>query len=108
EGIRRVKRRKHAFGDRRARHAMESVAPRYHVTFEDVRSLRVAIPDARGVGVDPLEGDVIDFEVQRLSGRDRRGDQVLDDLMLTVDRDRPAAREPSHVDSMISLLESEE
>jgi hypothetical protein len=67
---------------------VEAVAPGDQVGFQHVLLAPVRVPD-RSRGVD---GHVAHLEVQRQPGRQARLDQVLDDLLLAVDRDRPAGQ----------------
>ena len=55
------------------------------------------VGDARALAVEVVERDVGDLEVQRAAIAQAGGDQILDDLLLAVDRDR-AAGQLGHVD----------
>ena len=54
--------------------------------------------DQRRFRLDPRERHVLRLEEQRPPALDARGDQVLDNLLLSVDRDRAAAGERRKVD----------
>ena len=45
----------------------------------------------RQLHIEVSNADVVDLEPQRLAGRDARVDQILDDFVLSVDRDGAAA-----------------
>src|SRR5690606_30624887 len=51
--------------------------------------------------------DVADVEQQRPPCRLARGDEVLDDLALAIDRDGASTRQPRHVDAMAGTAEGE-
>ena len=74
--------------DRRPADAVEAVAARDQVALERVPLALVRELDLRRLRVHRHVGDL---EVQRQPGLQPRADQVLDDLLLAVDRDRAAA-----------------
>src|SRR5207253_5536820 len=86
ERILALERREHARGDRVAADAVEAVAAGDRVALE----LAVAEAQPRPLALDLVDADVLDLEVERQSGVEPRGDQVLHDLGLAVDDDRAA------------------
>ena len=52
-----------------------------------------------------MHADVLDLELQRAAGVEPRADQVLDHLLLAVDRDRAAAGERREVDPVAAAVE---
>ena len=77
----------------RPRGAVEAVGAGDDVALEHLRvAVGVGEPDARGVGVDVLGGDVGDLEQQRRAAVELGLDQVLGDLGLAVDPDRAPAQ----------------
>ena len=92
--------------DRWATDAVKPVTARDDVAFESSQLAGMTILDRRCVRLDVVQRNTLDVEQQRLSVGDRRGDQVLDDLVLPVDGDRSTARQLRHVDSMIAAVEA--
>ena len=66
----------------------------------------MGVAHGRGVGVDAVDRDVVDLEHDRVAGAQAGGDQVLDDLLLPVDRDR-VADEVEEVDAVTAAPEGE-
>ena len=67
---------------------MEAVAPGNHVATE-LDLLAVLLKEnARGRGIDVAQRDRFDLEEELAIGSDSRLNQILDDLLLTIDRDR--------------------
>ena len=81
--------------------------PAIAVAAQLVALAAVAVVDARPVGVDPLEGHVVHLEQQRAAGVESRGDQVLDHLLLSVDRDRPPRDELLEGDPVPATVEAQ-
>jgi len=50
--------------------------------------------------VEVVDAQISDLEIQRACARDARGNQILDDFVLAVDRNRTAACKAGHVDPM--------
>jgi hypothetical protein len=72
---------------------VEAVGPGDDVALEQLRvAVGVGEPDAGGVGVDVLGGDVGDLEEQRRAAVELGLDEVLGDLGLPVDPDGAAAQ----------------
>src|SRR5918999_846490 len=59
------------------------------------------------VAVDPDRADVLDLEQQGRARREAGGDQILDDLLLAVDRDPPAAGELVEGDAVSLAAEAQ-
>ena len=55
----------------------------------------------------PCEADVVDLEQQRRAGLEAGGDQVLDHLLLAVDRDPAATRELVEGDPVAAAAEAQ-
>ena len=70
-----LERPEHARGDRRAADAVEPVAAGDHVAFQLLAGALVGETDPRPLGLDRLDGDVVDLEEQRRAGLEPRGDQ---------------------------------
>ena len=75
--------------------AVEAVAAGYVVARQLVLAALVAIAHQRALRID---AHVLDLEVQRQPGAEPRGDEVLDDLLLAVDRDALPAGQVREVD----------
>src|SRR6185312_11660084 len=67
----------------------------------------VAEADRRCVALDPLDRDGLGLEQERGSELEPRGDQVLHDLLLPVDRDPVAAGQLVERDAVAAALEAE-
>ena len=93
--------------NRRAVDAVKSVAAGDDVAGELVLDAVLPKTDARRVRVEVVDAHVIDLEVQRAAGRQARLDEIVDDLVLTVDGDRAAAGELGHVDAVPRAAEGE-
>ena len=89
-------------GDRRPADAVEAVAARDQVALERVLLALVRELDLRRLRVHRHVGDL---EVQRQPGLQPRADQVLDDLLLAVDRDRAAAGQVAQRDPVALAAE---
>ena len=96
----------HVLGDRFAANAVEAVASRDRVAHELVLGAPVGERDPRRVGLDLVELHVGDLEPHILAAVEQRRDQVLDDLLLPVDRDVPAG-ERGHVDVVVVSVVAE-
>ena len=70
---------------------MEPVAPGDEVATELLLQAGRAIADDRTVARQVAQPDVVDLEFDLATGGQPRGDEVLDQLLLPVDRDRPTA-----------------
>ncbi len=68
---------------------MEPVAAGDHVALELLVTSVVPIADQRPLRVEVVYRDLGRLEMQWLAGVETKADQVLDDLGLTVDDDRP-------------------
>ena len=86
---------------------MEAVAAGDDVALERLPLARVRERDARRVGREAVERDVGDLEAGFAAVAQARGDEVLDDLLLAVDRDRPPAGEPAEVDAVALAVEAQ-
>jgi len=107
------------FGGRGHRIALSELAGGRAITVygqqEVVKDLIAARLDAGGElrfetaaeAVDPDGADVLDIEQQRRARLDARGDQVLDDLLLAVDRDPLAAGELVEGDAVSLAAEAQ-
>ena len=93
----------HVLGDRLAAHAVEAVASRDRVAHELVLGAPVGERDPRRVGLDVVELHVGDLEPHIPAAVEQRRDQVLDDLLLPVDRDVPAGQR-GHVDVVVASV----
>jgi hypothetical protein len=67
---------------------VEAVAAGHDVAFELVACALVREADARPLGLELAQADVIDLEEQRHIAGEPRGDEILHDLRLAVDDDR--------------------
>ena len=83
---------------------MIAVAARDQVALERVLLAVVGVGDRRGLGIDDHVGNL---EVQRQAGLQARVDEVLDDLLLAVDRDRAPAREVRQRDPVPLAVEAQ-
>ena len=54
-----------------------------------------------------MDADVVGFENNLTSGGQPRGDQILDDFVLSVDSDRAAAGQPAQIDAMSTAAEAQ-
>ena len=90
-------------GDRRAAHPVEAVAAGDRVAHELVLAVVVGERDPGRVGVEVVKRNVGDLEAHVGAAVEQRGDQVLDDLLLTIDRDVPAG-ESGHVEVMVASV----
>src|SRR5215210_159780 len=97
----------HPFGDRRAADAVEAVAAGDRVAAELLLHPLVCETDTRLVRVDVVQRDVVDLEEQRAAGVQPGRDQVLDHLLLAVDRDRPPLGELLEGDPVALAVEAE-
>ena len=88
--------------DRRPADAVEAVAAGDQVALQRVPLALVRELDLRRLRVHRHVGDL---EVQRQAGLQPRADQVLDDLLLAVDRDRAAAGEVAQRDPVALAAE---
>ena len=64
------------------------------------------VPDDRGVALDLVDGHVRGLEHDRVSGGEAGSDEVLDDLLLAIDRDR-VADELVEVEAVPATLEGQ-
>ena len=96
-----------AVRDRGAADAVEAVAARDRVAAQLLLLALVHEADARLVGVDPVQADVVDLEEQGRARVEPRRDQVLDHLLLAVDRDRPALGELLEGDPVTLAVEAQ-
>src|SRR5690606_1008648 len=100
-------RAEHAVGHGVATYAVESVAPGDHVRVQLPRRARGVDERHHGrVGIDAAHLDVGDLEERRTAGGVPRGDEVLDDVLLTVDPDR-ATGQVGQRDPVATAVESE-
>ena len=90
----------HACRNARAADPVEPVAARDHVAFELVVAALVPVPNERTVGLEVVHRDVRRLEVEISTGLEAETDQVLDDLGLTVDDDRPSVGEVAQRDAV--------
>jgi hypothetical protein len=98
----------HAVRDGRPADAVETVAARDHVGRELLRrAARVPEGHPGVVAGDVVHFDVGDLEVDLGACRQPGRDQVLDDLLLTVDDDLPAAGQLGQRDPMVLAVEAE-
>src|SRR5215207_2775313 len=81
----------HTARDRVAADAVVTVAAGNEVAAELPSFAVVDEPDRRRLRLEAVHRDVVYLEEQRAARLDPRGDQVLHDLLLPVDGDRPAA-----------------
>ncbi len=85
---------------------MEPVAAGDEIAFEP---LHLALPDVvdGGLrGIDAVEMHAFDVEPNRPTRREPREDQVLHDLLLAVDGDRPTWNEPLERDAVLRATEA--
>jgi hypothetical protein len=78
----------HAPRDRRAANSVKAVAARHDLAPKLVLAPVVDVPDDRRIGLEPLDPDVLAFEIELLVQSHPRRDQILHDLRLTIDRRR--------------------
>src|SRR5829696_2549642 len=83
----------HIARDRFAADAVVAVAAGNEVAAKLSSFAVVDEPNRRRVGLEAVHRDVVCLEDQRATRLDPRGDEVLHDLLLPVNRDRPAAGE---------------
>jgi hypothetical protein len=93
--------------DRRARDAVEAVAAGDHVAAERVPRALVGEGDRRAVGLEVRDRDVLDLEAGQRAGRLARGEEILDHLLLAVDRDPAAAGQLGEVDPVPAAAEAQ-
>ena len=84
---------------------MEAVAAGDEIALELLLPVVVLEADRGTVGLEPLNADAGHLEQQRRSARKPGGDQILHDLGLAVDDDRPALREVAERDPVPLALE---
>jgi hypothetical protein len=100
-------RREHAIGHRRAADAVEAVAAGDDLAAQLVALAVVAVAQRRLVGVDALWRHVLGPEQERRAGFDASGDQVLNDLLLAVNRDAAAVGQLVERDSVALAAEAQ-
>ncbi len=93
--------------DRGAADAVEAVAAGDDVALEGLLLARVGERDRRAVGLQAVDRDVLDLEADVAAVAFADGDQVLDDLLLAVDRDRPPAGQRAQVDAVALAVEAQ-
>ena len=86
---------------------MEAVAAGDEVALELVRPALVLERDPGPVGLEAVHGDLARLEEQRLAGVAADPDQILHDLGLAVDRDRPPAGQLGERDAVAAALEAQ-
>lgn len=89
-----------ARGDARSTDPMEPVAAGDDVAGEVDLLAFMAVADVGALRVEVMEGYVRDLEVKRSTRIDSKPDEILDDLRLPVDDDRPSAGELAQGDPM--------
>ncbi len=94
--------------DRRPRHAVRSVAAGHEVAAQLVGLPVRAIAHQRPRGVEIRQRHVLDLEPDRPAGRQARGDEVLDHLLLPVDRDRAPEGQVRERDAVAGAVEGEQ
>ena len=92
-------------GDRRATHAVKSVAAGDHVAVEPVLLTIVLVCDVGGIALEVVNRDVRCLEQQRQLSLETRRDQVLDDLGLAVDDNAPPTSQVAHGEVVPLALE---
>src|SRR5581483_9052186 len=97
--------REHAGRDRRARDAVKPIAAGDESAAQLARGALVAVTHARVLALDALELHVLDVELDLAAAGEPRPDQVLHDLLLSVDRERASAGELGERDTMAVLIE---
>ena len=107
EGVVARERAQDAARDARAADAVEAVAAGDHVALELAPLAIVGEADPRPLGLELVHADVVDLEEQRQPALQPRGDQVLDDLRLSVDHDRAPAGELAERDPVALAVELE-
>ncbi len=90
ERILALERAEDAGGNARAADAVKAVAACDDVALELLRDALVREPNARPLAVELVHAHAVDVEEQRQTARQPRSDEVLHDLGLTVDDDRPS------------------
>src|SRR5262245_14234909 len=86
---------------------MEAVAAGDEIAREFVRAAIPAPREARRVGLDAMDRNVSDVELERAARREARSDQVLDHLLLAIHGDRTAAGERGEVNAVTASREAE-
>ena len=66
-----------------------------------------AVANLRRGTVEVVDANVVRFEYDLTSGGQPRRDQILDDFVLSVNRDRAAARQPAQIDAMAAAGEAQ-
>src|SRR5215212_345673 len=96
-----------AIGDGVAADSVRSVASGDDPAAQLLVGAVVAKADEGGVGVDGVDAHVLDLEEQRTACVQARLDEVLDHLLLPVDRDRPPAGQLGERDAVAAALEAQ-
>ena len=86
---------------------MEAVAAGDDVAAQLVVGALVAEADAGPLALEVVQRHVLDLEAQLAAVAQPRGDEVLDHLLLAVDRDRPPAGELGEVDAVPAPVEAQ-
>ena len=86
---------------------MEPVAARDHVALELLVAAPVPVPDQRTLGLEVVQRHVRDLEVEGQTRLEAKADQVLDELGLAVDHDRPPVGEVAQRDPVAFARELE-
>ncbi len=86
---------------------MESIAARDDVAPQLVCRTASLVADGRRARLEVMHAHSFDLEVQRPPGLEARFDEIVDDLVLSVDGDRAPAGQVGHVDSVPRATEGE-
>ena len=86
---------------------MEAVAAADEVASDLVRGAVLVIADLGKVRIQIVDAEVVDFEDDLAAGVQARLNQILDHLLLGVDRDGAAAGEFGHIDAVALPAEAE-
>src|SRR5204862_2696780 len=89
-----------AVGNRGATDAVEAVAPRDEVALEHLLGAARSVPERGRFRLDVVHRDALHLEDDLATCSETCRDEILHDLLLTVDRDRAAAGQLRHVDAM--------
>jgi hypothetical protein len=92
-------------GHRITTYTMEAVAARDEVALQNMRLAFVRVVDLGMVGLEFVNAHVLALEQERLAGVQTSLDQVLDDLLLAVDRDPTAPGQLVKRDAMRAAVE---
>ena len=84
---------------------MESIAARDDVARHLVRRAVSPVTDSRSARLEVVDADVLDLEEQRAASHEARFDEIVDDLVLSVDGNRAPTRQAGHVDPMARAVE---